>query len=101
MAGRGPSGCGDRKEQDRRSGQTTSGTKAAAEGFRNFDLAVLGGDLDRAMEHAHPDVTIREAPGLPYGGDFVGRDGIVELMTKVGAVWECPEPLSPKFIAVN
>jgi hypothetical protein len=54
-----------------------------------FDLAVLDGDLDLVMQHAHADVAVREAPGLPYSKDtYVGRQGLVELMEVVGGWWE-------------
>lgn len=76
--------------------------KAAEEAVRNFDTAILeNGDLDLAMTYAHPDLTVREAPGLPYKGVYVGRQGLTELMNDVGGVWEFLEPLKLTFRGVT
>ncbi len=31
----------------------------------------------------HPDVTITQAEELPWGGHFVGRDGLIDFVTKL------------------
>ena len=31
----------------------------------------------------HPDIVVKEAAGLPYGGDWKGVEGLRELMTKM------------------
>jgi ketosteroid isomerase-like protein len=80
----------------------TDPIKAAEEAVRNFDTAILEkGDLDLAMEYAHPDLTVREAPGLPYKNVYVGREGLTELMNDVGGVWEFLEPLKLTFRGVT
>jgi ketosteroid isomerase-like protein len=76
--------------------------KAAEEAVRNFDTAILEqGDLDLAMYWAHPDLTVREAPGLPYKDVYVGRQGLTELMEDIGGVWEFLEPLNMTFHGVT
>lgn len=40
-------------------------------------------DFDLAMNYAHPDFTIRGAEHLPYGGTYVGRTRLRELMERV------------------
>jgi ketosteroid isomerase-like protein len=62
---------------------------SAAETVRKFEAAIMEkGDFDLAMNHAHPDFTIREAKSLPYGGTYVGRAGLDELMEEVARYWE-------------
>jgi uncharacterized protein len=69
---------------------------------RNFDEAVVhAGDIDLAMTYAHPDFTVREAPGLPYQKVYTGRQGLVDLMTDVGSHWEFLEPLTMQFFAAG
>lgn len=69
---------------------------------RNFDEAVVhAADIDLAMTYAHPDITVREAPGLPYGKVYMGRQGLVELMEDVGSHWEFLEPLQMRFFAAG
>jgi len=77
-------------------------TKAAEETLRSFDTAILEkGDLDLAMEYAQPDLTVREAPGMPYKDVYTGRQGLTELMEDVGGVWEFLEPLRTSFRGVS
>lgn len=62
--------------------------KVAEDAARNFDLAILEkGDLDLAMTYAHEDLTVREAPGLPYRRVYTGRRGLEQLMEDVGRWW--------------
>ena len=62
--------------------------------MKNVDVArafwdsVRAGDLDGAFSVLHPDVTLREAEGLPYGGTYRGRDGVASLAEKTFAVFE-------------
>lgn len=65
---------------------------SALEVAQRFESAVLNdGDFDKAMEWAHPDFTIREAPGMPYRDVYRGKQGQHDLMTDFGAVWEFVE----------
>ncbi len=73
----------------------------AEEIVRRFDTAVIGGDLDRAMTWAHPDVTVREAPSLPYANVYTGREGLAQMNEDVAGWWEFKEPLSLQFIGVT
>lgn len=69
---------------------------------RSFDEAVMDhGDLDLAMTFAHEDMTVREPPGLPYRGGYVGRRGLVALMEDFGTCWEILEPVSMTFTGVS
>lgn len=69
-------------------------TSDAVNIVRRFDEAVVyEADFDKAMTFANEDLTIREAPGLPYRSPYVGKQGLVELMTDVGEQWDFDGPL--------
>ena len=53
---------------------------SAAEGI-DGDLADMQ-EVD-VQDPFHPDIVVREAAGLPYGGDWNGIDGLRDLMTKM------------------
>ena len=46
------------------------------------------GDLDAALALCTPDYVIWEADSLPYGGEYVGRAGLVALTTKIVSLWD-------------
>lgn len=52
--------------------------------FSGFVENFLGGNLDGALEFIHPDIVAHEPPGLPYGGEWTGKDGFRALMEKIG-----------------
>ena len=43
----------------------------------------LGEDLEGALAFIHPEVVAHEPESLPYGGEYRGKDGFLELMTKI------------------
>jgi uncharacterized protein len=78
------------------------GAKNAEEVVRKFDTAIMEkGDLDLAMEYAHPDFTVRECPNLPYRGTYVGRQGLEELLVDVSHFWEFLGPLKMGFRGID
>lgn len=81
---------------------SADGVRAAEEVVRKFDTAIMEkGDFDLAMEYAHPDFTVREAPGLPYRGTYVGRQGLDELLEDVTRFHEFVGELKMSFRGVN
>lgn len=73
-----------------------------ADVVRSFDEAIVyHGDFDRAMTFAAPDITVREAPGLPYRNAYVGKQGLQDLMVDVGGWFEFDGPLALEFHAVD
>lgn len=60
-------------------------------GTKNLDTLAgfvsnfLGGDPTAALEFVHPDIVVQEPESLPYGGEWRGKDGFHELMTKIGS----------------
>jgi ketosteroid isomerase-like protein len=51
--------------------------------------AANAGDLAGVAARLHPDVVLRHAPSLPYGGEYVGREAAVGCLVKMFAeFWE-------------
>jgi ketosteroid isomerase-like protein len=46
------------------------------EAVRRIYEAFARGDLDAVMAHCSPDAVIAQDPALPWGGRYVGRDGV-------------------------
>lgn len=44
--------------------------------------AAQAGDMDAFLGAMHPDVQLHEPPYLPYGGEYRGRKGFVELFAR-------------------
>ncbi|GAA0993993.1 nuclear transport factor 2 family protein [Acrocarpospora macrocephala] len=51
-------------------------------------LARAGADQARLLACFAEDVVIREAPSLPYGGDWYGHAGVLALMNRLSEVYE-------------
>lgn len=61
---------------------------ADLEVVRQFEHhALYERDFEAAMRYAHPDLTVREAPSLPYRGTYVGLAGQRQLLADVDAIW--------------
>ncbi len=43
------------------------------------------GDLEAVMERCAPDAIVTQDPRLPWGGRYVGRDGIAEFAIKLAS----------------
>lgn len=57
--------------------------------IESFEHAALyERNFERAMEFAHPDLTVREAPSLPYRGTYVGLEGQRQLLDDVDRLFE-------------
>jgi hypothetical protein len=60
---------------------------------RNIDVirgiydAAKTGDLASVLQVVAPDAITREAPSLPYGGEFQGPDGMGRLLKQVFSTW--------------
>ena len=55
-----------------------------ARAFQGFVENFLGGNVVGALEFIHPDVVAHEPSNLPYGGEWVGKDGFRALMEAIG-----------------
>lgn len=45
-------------------------------------------DFEKAALYGHPARTIRQAPGLPYRGTYVGFEGHRQFREDVAAIWD-------------
>lgn len=45
--------------------------------------AVKGGDIETFLKAMHPDLVVHEPAYLPYGGDFHGAEGFLQLFGEV------------------
>lgn len=50
---------------------------------RHIYEAFARGDLEAVMERCAPDAVVTQDPRLPWGGRYVGRDGIAEFAIKL------------------
>ncbi|MBA3676486.1 MAG: nuclear transport factor 2 family protein [Sphingosinicella sp.] len=51
-----------------------------------------------------PDVTIHEAPGLPYGGEYLGPDAVARHSQAYRSAWDALQaghPMEPRFMAAG
>jgi hypothetical protein len=53
------------------------------ETVRRIYDAFARGDLDAVMDECAADVVVAQDPALPWGGRYVGRDGIAEFASKL------------------
>ena len=58
--------------------------------------AFFRGDLDSVMRLCAPDASISEDPALPWGGHYVGRDGVAAFAQKLFAMVD--STISPEVI---
>ena len=70
--------------------------KTAKQVHEEITAAFGAGDFATMLALFSPDCVVREAPGLPFGGEYVGRDGLQKLFATVGETFE----LSPTLLNV-
>lgn len=82
------------------------GTGRDVEVVEAFFRAIADGDPKACFAVVHPEVRVREPEGLPYGGEYRGRDGLADLSRRVMARfdlvihgWEV-SGASPRVLAV-
>lgn len=52
-----------------------------------FMATINRGDIEGATRFLHPEFRLVEQPGLPYSGEWSGREGFLELFRVIGATW--------------
>jgi ketosteroid isomerase-like protein len=50
---------------------------------RKFTDGLRAGDVAGCLELVHDDLVFSEAASLPFGGDYIGKDGLVQLLRNV------------------
>jgi ketosteroid isomerase-like protein len=48
-----------------------------------FTGSLGAGDVDSCLTMIHPELVFSEAPSLPFGGDHLGKDGFLGLLSGV------------------
>jgi ketosteroid isomerase-like protein len=79
-----------------------SSEKGNVEVVRQLFKAVVERDVEPMFEIYDPKVVIREAPSLPYGGEYRGHEGVVNHGLGYLGTWEALQTsnehqLEPKF----
>lgn len=73
------------------------GTTTPGATVREFYGLVTEGRLDDACATLHDDLIIRVPPGLPYSGDYHGRDGFLDDMSRIMGMFDA-KPLRVDYL---
>lgn len=67
-----------------------SGARSAMEAVGAFGGAVVGGDMETAMDCIHPDCEwiYRGDDSIPFAGEYNGREGVMDYLMKFGGAME-------------
>jgi ketosteroid isomerase-like protein len=66
-----------------------------------FFAAVLGGDIATVKELVSPECVVHEPAELPYGGDYVGPEGLLEMFGAINQVLEFSVDGEPLLLEVG
>jgi ketosteroid isomerase-like protein len=62
---------------------------------REIYAAMAARDVEGVLARCHPDVVITQDPALPWGGRYVGADGVAEFaINLVGAIDSAVTPIA-------
>lgn len=50
---------------------------------RSFTDGLRAGDIDGCLALVHDDLVFAEAPSLPFGGEYIGKDGLLRMLGAV------------------
>lgn len=50
---------------------------------RKFTDGLRAGDIAGCLQLVHDDLVFAEAPSLPFGGDYIGKDGLMQMLRTV------------------
>jgi ketosteroid isomerase-like protein len=73
----------------------------SAEIIGRFFTAVLGGDVATVKELVSPDCVVHEPTDLPYGGEYVGPDGLLTMFGAISRDLEFSVSGDPQFLPVG
>jgi ketosteroid isomerase-like protein len=81
-------------------------TSEAIAVVRKLFEAVAHRDPAEVFGAYHPDIVISEAPSLPYGGEYRGREGAIRHAEGFRSTWDRYQPeairnLEPEFLALG
>jgi len=66
------------------------------ETYKALQQAVAANDVDEMRAHMAADFVLHEPPALPFGGDFLGAEGYLDLIGRLQSYFEL-ELLSSKM----
>ncbi|NNH74421.1 nuclear transport factor 2 family protein [Nocardia uniformis] len=71
------------------------------ENFYAAEAAYIRGDagIEAMTDYLAADVLMAQAPALPYGGDWRGRDDFARFLTAFGDAWSALEFIEQRFVA--
>jgi hypothetical protein len=75
-----------------------SATVGAVAVVRQFYGLLGEGKPDEALALLRDDVVVRESPGLPFGGDYHGRSGFLELAKSLDGSFETDNVAGIEFL---
>lgn len=68
--------------------------KTAIEVHEELQQTFASGDVEAMLNLFDENCVIREAPDLPFGGDWKGREGVMALTTRMGELFDMvPTPI--------
>lgn len=73
-------------------------TVGAVATVRRFYGLLEDGKPDEALVLLHEDAVVRESPGLPFGGDYHGRSGFLELAKSLDRTFETANVTGIEFL---
>jgi len=76
-------------------------TSAEIDVIGRFFAAVLGGDAATLKELVSPECVVHEPADLPYGGEYVGVDGLLTMFGAVTRDLEFSVEGQPEFMPVG
>jgi ketosteroid isomerase-like protein len=62
--------------------------KTAKQVHAEISAAFAAGDMPAQLALFSPQCVVREAPGLPFGGEYVGHEGLQTLFATIGEFFE-------------
>lgn len=68
--------------------------KSAIQVHDELQQTFVSGDVDAMLELFDENCVIREAPDLPFGGDWKGREGVMALSAHMAELFEWSPRLS-------
>jgi uncharacterized protein len=64
-------------------------------------IASGGQNFDEVAEVVHPDFVLRQAPSLPFGGEWHGHEGLQRFLDTFVTLWESLDVVDPQVHEVG
>lgn len=83
---------------------STNGGGSTVENIEKIERlysAIAAGDWETVDSILSPDIIVKEADSLPYGGTYNGHAGFKDLMARLADTWTDLRPIDFNFSAVG